>query len=249
MSLVPGADGGFVARDENGAKVFEGPAGRMWDSAGDAAQRTAPAVTRMRAAAVSTSPEPRGDGGPNDPAAGPGPGDTSADVALKIKGDTLELAPDLSLLRGKDTVYPLYVDPPTKGVVRGDWTALSSDGDKFWEWDGDKGTGRCSNYDGYLCSSSPYTQRLYFEYPLSSLYGKKVLDVTFSAYQTWTFTCDPRWYDLSLVNKDISSSTTWSGRPVASDLMGDRNVSYGRGGLCSPSQPHELGAFQRQRGR
>lgn len=237
LSLVPGLDGGFVALDENGAKVFEGPAGRMWDSAGDTAQPQAPAVTRMSTVAVSTSAEARGDGGPDDPAAGPGPGDTTADVALKIKGSTLELAPDLSLLRGKDTVYPLYVDPPTKGVVRGDWTALSSDGDRFWEWDGDKGTGRCSNYDGYLCSSSPYTQRLYFEYPLSSLYGKKVLDVTFSAYQTWTFTCDAHWYDLSLVNKDISSSTTWTTRPIATDLMGDRNVSYGRGGLCSPSQP------------
>lgn len=237
LSLAPGPDGGFVARDENGAKVFEGPAGRMWDSAGDAVERETPAVTRMRTAAVATSPEVRGDGGPDDPSAGPGAGDTTADVALAIKGSTLELAPDLSLLRGEDTVYPLYVDPPTKSVVRSDWTALSSDGDKFWEWEGDKGTGRCSNYGGYLCASSPYTQRLYFEYPLSSLYGKKVLDVTFSAYQTWTFTCDAHWYDLSLVSKDISSSTTWSGRPTATDLMGDRNVSYGRGGLCSPSQP------------
>lgn len=56
-------------------------------------------------------------------------------------------------------------------------------------------------------------------------------------YQTWTFTCDAHWYDLSRVDKGISSSTTWSSRPTGVGLMGDRSVAYGRGSLCSPSQP------------
>ncbi len=97
--------------------------------------------------------------------------------------------------------------------------------------------GRCSNYAGYLCSNTPYTQRLYFEFPLSSIHGKKILDATMEVYQLWTFSCDPHWYDLSRVNKTISSSTTWSTRPTAVDLMGDRNVAYGRGDLCKPAQP------------
>ncbi|MCC5480508.1 laminin G domain-containing protein [Streptomyces sp. JA03] len=149
----------------------------------------------------------------------------------------------MDLLRGKDTAFPVYIDPPVKAVVHNDWTALNSQGDHFWEWDGDKGTGYCSNYAGYLCSYSPYTQRLYYEYPLTSLYGKKVLDVTFEAYQTWTFTCDAHWYDLSLVDRGISDSTRWSSRPQGIDLMGDRNVAYGRGSLCSPSQPADWVRF------
>ncbi|WP_411113672.1 LamG domain-containing protein [Streptomyces sp. 029-5] len=247
LDIAPTADGGFVARDGDGTPVFESPSGRMWDSAGDtpaAGAATAGVTTQLVRTAPSaeatgdleTAPLPAAKGEPAS-SEGPGSGDAAAELPLKVTGTTLEITPDPALLHGEDTVFPLYIDPPTKGIALGDWTALSSDGDKFWEFDGDKGVGRCSNYAGYLCSNSPYTQRTYFEYPLSSIHGKKVLDATMEVYQVWTFTCDPHWYDLSHVNKGISSSTTWSSRPTAVDLMGDRNVAYGRGSLCSPSQP------------
>jgi hypothetical protein len=245
LQVEPGRDGGLVAVDENGANVFEGPGGQMWDSTGDSADASASTKGGVAQKAAFTTDEgvQPDDGGPQDPSRGPSEADKTADVDVKVSADKLQLVPDLDLLRGKSTTYPVYIDPPVKGVVHNDWTALSSDGDHFWEWDGDKGTGYCSNYAGYLCSNSPYTQRLYYEYPLTSLYGKKVLDVTFEAYQTWTFTCDAHWYDLSLVDKGISSSTRWSSRPNAVDLMVDRNVSYGRGSLCSPSQPADWVRF------
>ncbi|MFF4831418.1 LamG-like jellyroll fold domain-containing protein [Streptomyces sp. NPDC001315] len=251
LDITPTADGGFVARDGDGTPVFESPAGRMWDSAGDTpatgtatagvttqlARTTAPsAEAEGEPEATEAAPLPAAQGEPA-PTEGPGSGDAAAELPLKVTGTTLEITPDPALLHGEDTVFPLYIDPPTKGIALGDWTALASNGTKYWEFDGDKGVGRCSNYAGYLCSSSPYTQRMYFEYPLSSIHGKKVLDATLEVYQVWTFTCDPHWYDLSRVDKGISSSTTWSGRPTGVDLMGDRYVAYGRGGLCSPSQP------------
>ncbi|MEU9342090.1 LamG domain-containing protein [Streptomyces sp. NPDC048278] len=244
LDIAPTADGGFVARESDGSPVFESPAGRMWDSAGDAAD-SAPAgvTTQLARAAAVTEPKatdtlPLAEaGGEPAPSEGPSSGDAKAELPLKVTGTTLEITPDPALLHGEDTVFPLYIDPPTKGVVLGDWTALASNGTKYWKFDGDKGVGRCSNYAGYLCSNSPYTQRMYFEYPLSSIHGKKILDATLEVFQVWTFTCDPHWYDLSHVTKGISSSTTWSGRPTADDLMGDRNVAYGRGSLCSPSQP------------
>ncbi|MEV0695093.1 LamG-like jellyroll fold domain-containing protein [Streptomyces sp. NPDC050388] len=248
LGIAPTADGGFVARDSDGTPVFESPAGRMWDSAGDI-PASVPAATRSASTASSTEAEAKNEpeamqaaplpaaGGEPDPEEGPGSGDAAAKLPLKVTGTTLEITPDPALLRGEDTVFPLYIDPPTKGITLGDWTALASNGTKYWEFDGDKGVGRCSNYAGYLCSNSPYTQRMYFEYPLSSIHGKKVLDATLEVYQVWTFTCDPHWYDLSRVDKGISSSTTWSSRPTAVDLMGDRKVAYGRGSLCSPSQP------------
>ncbi|MFF1834222.1 LamG domain-containing protein [Streptomyces sp. NPDC058231] len=246
LDIAPTADGGFVARDGDGSPVFESPAGRMWDSAGDT-----PATVTTQSARTASSAEAEAEGEPEAteavplpaaggepaPSEGPGSGDAAAEVPLKVSGTTLEITPDPALLHGEDTVFPLYIDPPTKGISLGDWTALASNGTKYWKFDGDKGVGRCSNYAGYLCSSSPYTQRMYFEYPLSSIHGKKVLDATMEVYQEWTFTCDPHWYDLSRVDKGISSSTTWSSRPTGVDLMGDRNVAYGRGTLCSPSQP------------
>ncbi|MBK0372622.1 LamG domain-containing protein [Streptomyces sp. RB110-1] len=235
LDIAATADGGFVARDGDGTPVFESPAGRMWDSAGDN-----PATASATSARSAVSAEPvvvPEAGGEPAPSEAPSSGDAQAELPLKVTGTTMEITPDPALLKGKDTVFPLYIDPPTKGIALGDWTALSSDGDKFWEFDGDKGVGRCSNYAGYLCSNSPYTQRLYFEYPLSSIHGKKILDATMEVYQVWTFTCDPHWYDLSTVDKGITSNTTWSVRPKEIDLMGDRNVAYGRGGLCDPSQP------------
>ncbi|MFF3956729.1 LamG domain-containing protein [Streptomyces sp. NPDC001890] len=244
LDIAPTADGGFVARDGDGSPVFESPAGRMWDSAGDS---QAAGITTQLDRTVSAEPEGKPQvtasvplsaaGGEPGPSEGPSSGDAAAELPLKLAGTTLEITPDPALLHGEDTVFPLYIDPPTKGIALGDWTALASNGTKYWEFDGDKGVGHCSNYAGYLCSNSPYTQRMYFEYPLSSIHGKKILDATLEVYQLWTFTCDPHWYDLSHVNKGISSSTTWSTRPAADDLMGDRNVAYGRGSLCDPSQP------------
>ncbi|WP_406447105.1 LamG domain-containing protein [Streptomyces sp. NBC_00876] len=256
LDIVPTADGGFVARDADGSPVFESPAGRMWDSAGDTAAAAAGTSTSQLDRTTYTAdaqadsvPEEAGSeplldaGGEPAPAEGPSSGDAVAALPLKLTGTTLEITPDPALLHGEDTVFPLFIDPPIKPVTLGDWTALSSDGDKFWEFEGDKGVGRCSNYGGYLCSSSPYTQRMYFEYPLSSIHGKKILDATMEVYQAWTFTCDPHWYDLNRVDKGISSSTTWSSRPTAVDLMGDRIVAYGRGSLCSPSQPADWVRF------
>ncbi|MGA5028301.1 LamG-like jellyroll fold domain-containing protein [Streptomyces griseoincarnatus] len=245
LDIAQTADGGFVARDGDGTPVFQSPAGRMWDSAGDLPLPASTSAARSaRAQAADTVVEgetqdgllPEAKGEPA-PAEGPGSGDASAEIPLTVTDSMVEIKPDLDLLRGADTVFPLYIDPPTKGISLGDWTALASDGDKFWEFDGDKGVGRCSNYAGYLCSSTPYTQRMYFEYPLSSIHGKKILDATMEVYQVWTFTCDPHTYDLHRVDKNISSSTTWSARPTEVDLMGDRSVAYGRGTLCKPSQP------------
>lgn len=250
LDIAQTADGGFVARDGDGTPVFESPAGRMWDSAGDAPDTATTGLgTQLVRGAASSEAKAEGEreatdstplpaaGGEPAPSEGPGSGDATAKLPLRVTGTALEITPDPALLHGEDTVFPLYIDPPTKGIVLGDWTALASNGTKYWEFDGDKGVGHCSNYAGYLCSNSPYTQRMYFEYPLSSIHGKKVLDATLEVYQTWTFTCDAHWYDLSHVTKGISSSTTWSSRPTADDLMGDRNVAYGRGSLCSPSQP------------
>ncbi|MFD9222908.1 LamG domain-containing protein [Streptomyces sp. NPDC060064] len=245
VRMLPGEGGGLRFVDDNGAKVFEAPAGHMWDSTGDtpaaSESRASRTVTRVAASAEEPSPNPDNPANPEDASAGPSSGDKTAVLPVKIAGPgSLEIAPDLKLLRSKDTVFPVYVDPPVSGLVRSDWTALSSDGDKFWEFKGDKGAGYCKDYAGYLCSYSAYTQRLFFEYPLASLHGKKIVDATFSAYQTWTFTCTPRWYDLNLVEdrgSGVSSTTTWGTQPKAIDLLGDRSVSNGRGSLCSPSQP------------
>ncbi|MFC7643824.1 hypothetical protein ACFQX6_25920 [Streptosporangium lutulentum] len=63
-----------------------------------------------------------------------------------------------------------------------------------------------------------------------------MLSATFRVTEPWAFQCSPRWVDLSRTN-NFTSSTTWSSKPKALDMMGDRNVSAGRGSSCDPDQP------------
>ncbi|MFD7261155.1 LamG domain-containing protein [Streptomyces sp. NPDC059874] len=244
VSALPGRDGGLRFVDANGATVFDSPVGQMWDSSGD--QQIKPLAFSKLAmlSAPAETLQPNDGGGTPVPSAAPSDGDKTADVSVAIAGNKLELTPDLGLLRSPDAVFPVYVDPPVTGLTAADWTALSSDGDRFWEFSGDKGVGRCSNYGGYLCSNSPYTQRMYFEYPMTSLYGKKILDATFEAYQTWSFTCSQHNYWLVRVDQDISSSTSWSSKPNYADLMVDRWSAMGRGTLCDPAQPADWLRFR-----
>ncbi|MFI0813789.1 LamG domain-containing protein [Streptomyces echinatus] len=169
---------------------------------------------------------------PGDPAQ-PGEGDASAVLPVTVENGSIAIQPDLQLLRGADTVYPVYIDPPV-GLGAQERTKISSDGDKFWMFDGDKGVGKCGNADGYYCGGG-YIDRMYFEFAPTALSGKHVLDATFRAHETWSFNCDAHTVDLKRTN-NISEATSWPG-PSQLDHLGDRSVAAGRGSLCSPDQP------------
>ncbi|WP_247748852.1 LamG domain-containing protein [Streptomyces sp. 4R-3d] len=224
LEVVAGAGGGLRAVDEDGNAVFNGPAGLMWDSAGN--DEPSPAAHSLTATGSAAT-----DGG-DDPSV-PGEGDATAELPVKVADGAVEVRPDLGLLRGTDTVYPVFIDPPV-GLGASERTKLSSDGDKFWQFTEDKGVGLCGNADGYYCGSG-YIDRMYFEFAPTKLSGKYVLDATFRAHETWSFNCDAKWLNLARTD-NISEGTRWPG-PSVIDHMGDRLVSAGRGDNCSPSQP------------
>ncbi|MGW4493561.1 LamG domain-containing protein [Streptomyces sp. NPDC004376] len=226
LTVVTGAGGGLRAIDEDGNAVFRGPAGQMWDSAGDA--QSGPQSQLMRAD-TRTSAQTAVQDDPTQP----GDGDATAVLPVHVDDSAVAIHPDLELLRGEKTVYPVYIDPPV-GLSVSERTKISSDGDKFWMFDGDKGVGKCGNADGYYCGGG-YVDRMYFEFAPTKLSGKYVLDATFRAHETWSFNCDPHWVDLERTD-NISEGTHWPG-PKQLDQMGDRYVSAGRGSLCSPDQP------------
>ncbi|MGW2447051.1 LamG domain-containing protein [Streptomyces sp. NPDC001675] len=226
LSVAPGAGGGLRAIDEDGNAVFRGPAGQMWDSAGDT--EAGPQTQLMHTEATAPA-----EGQASDDPSQPGEGDTTAVLPVKVDDGAVAVHPDLGLLRGTDTVYPVFIDPPV-GLSVSERTKLSSDGDKFWMFDGDKGVGKCGTADGYYCGGG-YVDRMYFEFAPTKLAGKYVLDATFRARETWSFNCDPHWVDLERTD-NISEGTRWPG-PKQLDQMGDRYVSAGRGDLCSPDQP------------
>lgn len=227
LTLASSGGGGLRAFDGDGNTVFNGPAGLMWDSAGDAGVRT----QLLTGSAASASGEPAE--GEVLQSQSPDKGDATAVLPVQVTDGEIAVKPDVEVLRGADTVYPVYIDP-SMGLSVSERTVLSSDGDTFWNFSGDHGVGNCSRLGPWYCGSD-YTNRMYFEFSPTKLAGKYVIDATFRAYETWSFSCSPQWVDLWRTN-NISSATDWPG-PSQLDLMGDRQVSAGRGDLCSPSQP------------
>ncbi|GGQ20730.1 LamG-like jellyroll fold domain-containing protein [Streptomyces roseolilacinus] len=231
LDVAPGAGGGMRALDEDGNTVFAGPAGQMWDSAGDAPQGPQPQTLSAAPAAAPTGRE--ADGPTRKETAHPDPGDVSATLPVTVAADTVTVKPDLKLLRGENTVFPVYIDPPM-GLALAERTVLSSDGDRFYDFDGDHGVGNCSRLGPWYCDKY-HTNRMYFEFAPTNLAGKHVVDAVFRAYETWSFSCNPQGIDLWRTN-NISEGSTWPG-PAQLDLMGDRDVSAGRGTACDPEQP------------
>lgn len=227
LSVVPGEGGGLRAVDADGNAVFRGPAGQMWDSA-----VPTPAPQSRTTSNVKALPEQT-----DDPAQ-PDEGNVTAELPVAVGDGAVSVQPDLDLLRGKDTVYPVFIDPSV-GLGLSEWTKLSSDGDKFYKFTEPKGVGYCGYADGYACprdGNGAYKDRMYFEFGPGALSGKYVLDATFRAYETWSWNCDPHWVDLERTD-NFGEGTRWPG-PKMLDQMGDRYVSAGRADLCSPSQPN-----------
>ncbi|WP_345035773.1 LamG domain-containing protein [Streptomyces sannanensis] len=231
LDIVSGAGGGLRALDADGNAVFTGPAGQMWDSAGDDAD----AQTQLRRAAPGTGTGPGGEDG----SVRPGQGDATAELPVQVSGNAITVRPDPKLLRGKDTVYPVFIDPPM-GLSLQERTVLSSDGTRLWNFDGDEGVGNCSHLGPWYCGSD-YTKRMYFEFAPTNLAGKHVLYAEFAAYETWSFSCTPHGVGLWRTN-NISENTSWPG-PARLDLMDSVSVSAGRGDYCSPSRPDQWVEF------
>ncbi|WSV65424.1 LamG domain-containing protein [Streptomyces sp. NBC_01013] len=221
LQVVPGAGGGLRAVDGNGNTVFQGPAGQMWDSAGG--QAAAP--RSARATAMDDPQDPAGEGNTTQP----GVNDTTAVLPVSVEGKSVSVTPDLDLLRGAETVYPVRIDP---SVGLSERSVISSDGDRWWDFKGEYGVGMCGTADGYYCGNG-YKNRMLYELAPTGLAGKYILDATFRAFETWSFNCDPHWVDLVRTD-NMTEGTRWPG-PNVLDLMGDRNVSYGRGDRCSPT--------------
>lgn len=255
LHVLPGTGGGVRAVDGNGNTVFHGPAGQMWDSSGGTVEKSGSGasaeaggspstqLTAIARAGVATrltkttdiAPSVEEEPDPVEYGTQPRSGDVSTVMAVTVTDGAVGVEPDLALLRGKDTVYPVRIDPSV-GLSVSERTVLSSDGDKFWQFNGDYGVGRCSVSGPYYCGNN-YTNRMYFQFAPSKLAGKNVLDATFRAYETWSFSCSAHWVDLVRTD-NISEGTRWPG-PKLLDLMGDRNISAGRGKLCSPDQPDQ----------
>lgn len=259
LSVTENSGGGYDAVDADGNWVFRAPRAQMWDSAGPGAAASVPdeavksaleeqsseqsfAVRAgdVHGAAEESAQDIAVEIGGEEAGVEPGAGDTTKPMDVSVGREILTVTPDAEMLANTAAEdFPLYIDP-TVTWGEAERTLLRSDGYESYGWgngsDGQgQGVGKCGTWGGFYCGPG-YTQRLYFEFAPDNLKGKRVLDATFRATEPWAFQCDPRWVQLYRMG-NISSSTTWASRPTALDLVGDRNVSAGRGSSCDPDTP------------
>jgi len=228
------AAGGVEAVDKGaGGVVFEAPRPVMWDSSTDAStrapQRSATQSLRLSAAAT----------GEVQAGAEPGAADARrvepVEVDVPTAGDELVLTPDRELLTGRDTVYPVFIDPQWYSPKAGSWTMAS----RYWasspQWkfngDPDAGLGYC----GWNYCNPQDVKRLFYQIPTTKFAGRSILSAEFVVPETHAASCQAREVQLWRT-KAISSATTWNTQNASGfwiDHLQTRSFAHGFEGCAS----------------
>ncbi len=170
VSETPG--GAIKAVDSAvGGAVFESGGASMWDSpAGPSGQDALAARSAGGSAGVKPTLDPF-DGGRRAP------------VGLDVAKGKLTLKPDLALLRGKSTSYPVVIDPTPRTTGTAAWTSVMSGmpSEQDWKYADDAGVGRCPSDQTPASCSGIGVRRLLFSFPMGFYKGKQILSSTFSA--------------------------------------------------------------------
>lgn len=230
LDIKETAAGGLEAVDM-GAKgtVFEAPQPMMWDSSpGDAQSASSTANTTS----VTPLAAPGGEGA--EPGAAESGRLAPVDVSVPAGQDELVLTPDTEVLKGADTIYPVFIDPQWSSPRASAWTMAS----KYWasspQWkfngDSDAGMGYC-NWS--YCQPND-TKRLFYRIPVSTFAGKSILSAEFVVHNTWSASCSARSVEL-WETKGISSATTWNSQNASGfwvKRLASDSFAYGYNG-CS----------------
>lgn len=227
LDVGTGPTGGLQAVDASGERVFGGQAPKMWDSS----------ATGLPADAVPAS-------GTDTPAKeAPDAAAKVADMALDVSASAVIVEPDRALLTAADTDFPVYIDPEA-GMSKSEWLYVSSShpSTEYHKFKDDEGVGRCSakTVGGiyYVCSNSPYTNRMYFQFATKGWKNRTISKAVFQVYETFSFSCTKSTVNLHMVAEGgVDSATNWNNKPKDGDLMVDKTVAYGRGDSCSPDAP------------
>ncbi|MET8948862.1 LamG-like jellyroll fold domain-containing protein [Streptomyces sp. NPDC004542] len=252
MQVKETPEGGLAAVDQGaGSEVFEAPRPVMWDSSTqtlDTAKPSAevlatasPSASKRSAAtaadAIAASTGSAATTGPTESEAVAAESGNVAPVGVEVPAgqDALVLTPDTGVLRGKDTVYPVFIDPQWYSPKASAWTMAS----KYWasspQWkfngDPDAGLGYCN-----WSYCAPYdTKRLFYRIPTSKFAGRTVLQAEFVVRNTWSASCSDRSVELWRT-KDISSSTTWNSQDNDAfwiDHLKTESFAYGYTGCAA----------------
>jgi hypothetical protein len=228
LKVSADAHGNLRAVNPAGQELFTAPTPRMWDSS---VATTGPAVE----AAPSMGGSAAG-GLPTDEFE-PGHGARQSAMPLTVASDKLVVTPDSTLLTGKDTTYPVYIDPSVSGA-REAWTiaymrypdATFYNGAGWVNPDGSKGTTLARiGYENHTNG----TARSFFRMDSNNLWStdKRIIASTFRIKNSWSWSCTDRTAEVWLTGS-ISTTTSWSRQPSWSRKLDSVNDSKGYSSTC-----------------
>ncbi|WP_442812241.1 FG-GAP-like repeat-containing protein [Streptomyces sp. NBC_01788] len=214
VSYKMSSDGVDVTADEHGnlsavnpagQELFTAPTPRMWDSS------TTDTGTHTLIAREAAKPAAR----PQETDEfEPAPGAQQAAMPVTVSDGQLKLTPDTDLMTGKDTTYPVYIDPFIDGS-RYSWTIAYKKypSTAYFNGAGFNG-GTTTARVGYENETNGLA-RSYFRMNTKNLWStnKQVLKSTFRIKNTWSWSCTAKPVELWRTAA-ITSSTTWNNRPA-----------------------------------
>ncbi|MFE0422255.1 DNRLRE domain-containing protein [Streptomyces sp. NPDC058953] len=218
----------LTVRDGKGNEVGGSPSPFMWDSSGK------PAVTQGEPP-LDKSAKAEGTFGLSG-LLGPqiGTRRAPADAELTGGGSTsavLSVTPDKGLLTGKDTVYPVFIDPPLYGKTAAWTTAYERYRDTSF-WDGANfNSGTTEGRVGFESTTGGLSRSYYRITWKSSIKGANISKAEFVFRETYSWSCTPSAMDVHQT-EDISSATTWDNQPPTKAHIGTKSFAHGWNSSC-----------------
>ncbi|GAA2350490.1 LamG-like jellyroll fold domain-containing protein [Streptomyces carpaticus] len=192
--------GGVEAREAHGdSAVFEAPPPLMWDSSVGGGDDAAARLAEVEDEEAAVGP----------PGAGESGNLGHVGTELTVERDALILTPDADILRGEDTVYPVYIDPQWHSPRSTAWTMVSRywAGSPQWKFNGDSNAGM--GYCGWAACMPQDLKRLMYRIPTSKYAGTQILSAEFSVQNVHSASCTAQPVELWRT-KDIDAKTTWN---------------------------------------
>ncbi|MEV6016630.1 ricin-type beta-trefoil lectin domain protein [Streptomyces sp. NPDC051997] len=118
MAVSADQDGRVTATAADGTTLFSSPTPMMWDSSNAQSPASAPKTVAGRSVRATRASAAEGAAGETTSTAEqPGDGAQVKPIGVTSEPGALTLTPDADLLGGKETVWPLYIDPYTSPIT------------------------------------------------------------------------------------------------------------------------------------
>ncbi|MGW0394261.1 DNRLRE domain-containing protein [Streptomyces sp. NPDC003042] len=191
------------AKDGNGEEIAGSPTPYMWDSAGKVAVTEGESVP-------APAPEAKDHPTLALPGLNGAEGNHAKVATAALSADNvLTVTPNAQLLNDADTVYPVFIDPSWH---KKEWTTLykTEGNSSFWNGSNyNSGSGTPEARVGYETTTYG-TSRAAFIFDFDSqLQGAQIRSATLKAFQTYSWGCSARAFDVYHTPM-IYASSTWN---------------------------------------